>query len=146
MKEKYINNMRAFSRFYTDILGLLDKHILESTYSLSEARILYELYHNKNFKAKDIQAILHIDKGQLSRILLKLEKEQLLVRDRSEDDGRAAFLSLTEKGQHEYELLDKASHNQVEGLLKHLDKKTLKELSSHMSEIQRILSVSELSS
>ena len=140
MKEKHINEMRAFSRFYTDILGLLNTHILESRYSLAEVRTLYELYHHNNYTAKDIIDTLHIDKGQLSRILVKLEDEKLITRLRSKDDKRAVLLSLTKKGITEFEALNMASHNQVMQLLMPLDQKNLLALTNHMKEIQRILS------
>jgi DNA-binding MarR family transcriptional regulator len=140
MKEKYVDEMRAFSRFYTDILGLLDNHILESNFSLPEVRILYELYHHSAITAKDIILLINIDKGQLSRILEKLEKQKLLIRKRSKEDGRATLLSLSARGIAEFEILNKASHRQVFDMLKKLKELEVIELIRHMKEIQRLLS------
>ncbi|MBC7828835.1 MAG: winged helix-turn-helix transcriptional regulator [Chitinophagaceae bacterium] len=137
---KYVNDMRSFNRFYTGILGLLNTHILESRFSLPEVRILYELYHNNNHTARHIIDILHIDKGLLSRMLVKFEKEKLIAKIRSSDDKRAVLLSLTKKGIAEFEILNKASNDQVMQLFKNLDDQKLTRLTHHMKEIQRILS------
>lgn len=140
MKEKHVQEMRSFSRFYTDVLGLLNTHILASRFSLPEVRIMYELYHKNHSTAKGICDGLHIDKGQLSRILVKLESEKLVTRTRSKDDQRAVQLSLTGKGISEFEILNKASNQQVKQLLIQIDEKNLGQLLLHMNAIQRILS------
>ena len=72
MKADHIANIRSFNRFYTRVLGLLDKYILNSQYTLSEVRILYELATHENLTASDLIETLHIDKGYLSRIILDL--------------------------------------------------------------------------
>ncbi|WP_431215832.1 hypothetical protein ACQ86N_14930 [Puia sp. P3] len=69
MQQKTISRIRAFNRYYTNIIGLLDRHILNSSYSLPEARILYELNHREGIQASGIIESLGIDKGYLSRIL-----------------------------------------------------------------------------
>src|SRR3989337_2079232 len=113
MNQKYVDEIRAFNRFYTNILGLLNTHILGSRFSLAEVRILYELYHQKNFTAKDIIDTLHMDKGQLSRMLLNFENQKLIVRVQSKTDKRSMLLSLTKKGMTEFEALNKASQNPI---------------------------------
>lgn len=139
MKKVYVDEMRSFSRFYTNILGLLNTHILDSRFSLAEVRTLYELYHHKEYTAKDLVDALHIDKGQLSRMLLKFENEKLIKRFTSGGDKRSRILSLTKKGMTEFEILDRTSTNQVMQLLSHLDDKKLAELLVHMKEIQKLL-------
>jgi len=101
---------------------------------------MYELYHKNHSTAKGICDGLHIDKGQLSRILVKLESEKLVTRTRSKDDQRAVQLSLTGKGISEFEILNKASNQQVKQLLIQIDEKNLGQLLLHMNAIQRILS------
>ena len=64
-----IRDIRAFNRFYTDIIGLLDQHLLDSPYSLAEARIIYEIHHNKDIQASQIMELMDIDKSYLSRLL-----------------------------------------------------------------------------
>ena len=140
MNRKYVDDIRAFNRFYTNMLGLLNTHILGSRFSLAEVRILYELYHQKNFTAKDIIDTLHMDKGQLSRMLLNFENQKLIVRARSKTDKRSMLLSLTKKGVTEFETLNKASQNQILQLLTQLEEKNLTELIHHMKGITQILS------
>ena len=78
MKADHIANIRAFNRFYTRVLGLLDKYILNSQYTLPEVRILYELATHENLTASDLIETLHIDKGYLSRIILDLRLKKLV--------------------------------------------------------------------
>ena len=136
----YVDEMRAFNRFYTNILGLLNTHILNSKYSLAEVRILYELYHHKNFTAREVVEALAMDKGQLSRILLKLEGAKLISRKQSLNDKRAVHLTITKKGGKEFEILNESSNNQVKNFFKTFSDEELSKLTGHMKEIQRMLS------
>jgi len=140
MKRKHIAEIRAFNRFYTSIIGLLDQHILESHYSLPEVRILYELYHSDNLMASDIIASFQIDKGYLSRILQQFQKKKLLSKKWSVRDGRAAHLSLTEKGKREFEILNEASDRQIKRILEMLTEEDCNRLVNNMLDIQTILS------
>lgn len=139
MQSRYIADMRAFNRFYTNILGLLNTHILNSKYSLPEVRILYELYHNKNFTAREVVDALSIDKGQLSRILVKLENEKLITRKQAQNDKRSIMLAITKKGEKEFEILNEASNNQIRDFFKNLSEHELFKLTNHMKEIQKML-------
>lgn len=140
MNEKHIMEIRVFNRFYTGIIGLLDKHILNSNYSLPEVRILYELYHNEEITSTDITTSLTIDKGYLSRILRHFEKKKLISKKRSGDDGRSVHLSLTATGRKEFEILNEASNKQVRKILEVLTEKDCDNLIQHMTEIKVILS------
>jgi DNA-binding MarR family transcriptional regulator len=140
MRVQLVKDVRAFNRFYTNIIGLLDKHILNSSYSLPEVRIMFELYHNSGLTASEIIDRIDIDKGYLSRILKKFEKNRLINRVSSATDKRAVFLQLSAKGKKEFEVLNNASDKQVEGLFKNLSDKEGEELTQKMREIQKLLS------
>jgi len=139
MNQIFIKEVRAFNRFYTGILGLLDKHILDSDYSLPEARILFELYHRPGLTFSDIMALLGIDKGYLSRILRSFEKNKLVNRVISPADKRSATLQLTAKGKKAFEQLNTASNEQVKKIFAGLSEKDCKDLIQRMAEIQEIL-------
>jgi DNA-binding MarR family transcriptional regulator len=139
MLKEYITEIRAFNRFYTNIIGLLDRHFLNSNYTLPEVRVLYELYHHEQILANEITALIDIDKGYLSRILLQLGKKKLIAKKRSPTDGRAIYLSLTVKGRKEFEVLDTASENQVKQILTPLSKEDQANLAQYMSHIRTIL-------
>jgi len=138
MRSLLVKDVRAFNRFYTNIIGLLDNHILNSNYSLPEARIMFELYYNSRLTASDIIALVDMDKGYLSRILKKFEKNKLIDKVSSATDKRSAFLQLSAKGKKEFEALNKASDKQVEMLFKNLSDKECDELVKKMSEIQKL--------
>lgn len=142
MKPELVRQVRAFNRFYTNVIGLLDKQILNSEYSLPEVRIMFELYYNSKLTASDIIALIDIDKGYLSRILKKFEKNKLIYKAESEADRRTVFLQLSAKGKKEFEVLNKASDQQIENLLKTLSDKECHELTQRMSEIQKLLTKS----
>lgn len=139
MKPQHIKEIRAFNRFYTNIIGLLDKHILDSSYSLPEVRIMFELYHNPDLTASDIITLIDIDKGYLSRLLKNLQKNKLINKVSSSTDKRTAVLQLTAKGKKEFEVLNNASDRQVEAMLKHLSQKECEDLIQKMLDIQQLL-------
>jgi DNA-binding MarR family transcriptional regulator len=136
---QHVKDIRLFNRFYTNIIGLIDQHILGSRYSLPEVRIMYEMYYSGATMANEIINLIHIDKGYLSRILLKFEKQKLISRKRSAKDARSVILALTTKGRREFQKLDLAAHDQIKEILSHLPKETHDELVLHMNAIKEIL-------
>src|SRR6266436_3101781 len=89
---------RRFNRMYTRFIGTLNEGLLNSEYSLAEARVLYELATRAAPKAREIAEELGMDAGYLSRLLGKFERDGLLKRKASEQDGRYAELTLTARG------------------------------------------------
>lgn len=139
MEDKDIQQIRNFNRFYTDLLGLLDSRLLESQYSLAEARILFEINSNGESRASDLIDRLNMDKGYLSRILKKFERDGLVQRNRSNLDGRVYLLSLSDNGKAVFLQLDASSNQQIQKLVAHLHQKDLPKLLNCMREIIRIL-------
>ena len=134
-----LSSIRAFNRFYTGFLGLLDRHILDSDFSLPEARVLYELRQKEGVQAAEIAERLGMDKGYLSRILDQFTDKKLIVRKRSEEDGRRMPIFLTEKGRKEFDKLNRSSDEQLKGLLGALPKGDWDRLQGHMTGIMALL-------
>jgi DNA-binding MarR family transcriptional regulator/N-acetylglutamate synthase-like GNAT family acetyltransferase len=109
--------VRRFSRFYTRQLGLLAESMHASPYSLSEARVLYELAHGRDITASDLIRELGLDAGYLSRMLKKFEDQGLIRRTPDEDDARRAVITLTPKGHAAFAPLDRGSHEGVVAML-----------------------------
>ena len=109
--------IRRFSRFYTRQIGLLDESLHASPYSLSEARVLYELAHGRDITASDLIRELSLDAGYLSRMLRKFEDQGLIRRAPAEDDARRAIITLTAKGEAAFAPLDRGSHEGVVAML-----------------------------
>jgi DNA-binding MarR family transcriptional regulator len=139
MNDIEIQRVREFSRFYTNIVGLLDQHLLDSPFALPEARILYELGNNQPCTASVLMNRINMDRGYMSRILSKFEVKKLIVKKKSSEDGRAYFLTLSEKGKKAFLSLDQASHNQIETLLEPLTQSQRKKLIDHMDAIITLL-------
>ena len=114
---EYIRQFRTFSRSFTQILGILNNEILASPFSLVESRIIYELGANETATAKLLSTDLNLDKGYLSRVLKKLEREEYLTTRSSKIDRRVKDLYLTQKGVDTFKLLDRASEDQIQQLL-----------------------------
>ena len=109
--------VRAFNRFYTRKLGVLDQHLGKSPFSLSEARVLYELAHRDDLAAKEIGIELGLDPGYLSRIVQKLDDEGLITRKPLPSDRRQYRLGLTAKGRQAFARLNLSSQNEVAAML-----------------------------
>ena|SRR5688572_18129673 len=136
----HVAKIREFNRFYTGVIGLLDKYILNSQYTLSEVRVLYELATRESLTASDLIETLHIDKGYLSRMLLELKTKKLIRTKRSAQDGRALQLSLTQLGRKEFKVLNQASDRQLAAILESLTDTERGKLVRNMDEIKVILS------
>lgn len=134
-----IEAVRHFNRFYTRQLGLLDEGLLDSPFSLTEARVLYELAHAQALTATMIGRELGLDAGYLSRLLKKFESQGLLSREISGNDSRQAVLRLTPAGQAAYAPLNQASQTQVGDLLARLPAAHREQLLDAMRTIQNLL-------
>ena len=112
--------VRHFNRFYTRHIGVLHEHLLESEYSLTEVRVLYELAHREAPTASELMKDLGLDRGYLSRLLASFEKRGLIEREISEQDGRQSHVRLTRKGRGAFAPLDAASNREVHAMLQQL--------------------------
>ena len=144
MKPKLVEEIRAFNRFYTQIIGLVNDHILNSEYSLPEARLLFELAHRPGLTASDLIGILDIDKGYLSRILRRFEEKKLVGKVVSAADRRVVTLTLTGKGKKDFEMLNRASDEQVGHAFRNLTEKDGHALVEMMIEIRRIITQNKI--
>jgi DNA-binding MarR family transcriptional regulator len=115
--DEQVATVRGFNRFYTRQIGLLDEGLLESEFSLTEARVLYELAHHDGLTATDLGRDLGLDAGYLSRILKKFTARGLLTRAPSGRDARQSILALTAAGRAAFLPLKKASQDKIAELL-----------------------------
>lgn len=133
------DSVRHFNRFYTKQIGVLQESLLNSGYSLSEVRVLYELAHSKQPTAKELGRDLGLDAGYLSRILTNFEEQKLLERKASESDGRQILIRLTKRGQSEVAKLEAGSREQIDVMLKDISESDQKKLLDAMKTIESIL-------
>src|SRR5580704_15103927 len=131
-----VARFRHFNRMYTRYIGTLNEGLLNSDYSLAEARVLYELATQESPKASEIAEELGMDAGYLSRLLSRFERDGLLKRRASEEDGRFAELSLTARGRNAFGRLNARSEEQAEGVLGGLAPAARMELIGCMQKIE----------
>src|SRR4051812_3218574 len=115
-----IARVRAFNRFYTNVIGVLSEGLLDSPYSLTEARLIFELGQRDATEVAELRRDLGIDPGYLSRMLARFEADGLITRARSAADGRRQVIRLTAAGREAYATLDERSADEVRGLLQPL--------------------------
>src|SRR3954469_7132843 len=139
--DRQIEGVRAFNRFYTRQLGLLDEGLLSSPFTLTEARVLYELAHQRDQTPSGIAEFLHLDLGYRSRILKKFEQRGWVQRERSSEDARSTHLRLTAAGEEQFAPLNEASCAQVRDMLVSVSATDRERLLNSMAVIERLLHV-----
>jgi DNA-binding MarR family transcriptional regulator/N-acetylglutamate synthase-like GNAT family acetyltransferase len=115
--ERAIAEVRAFNRFYTQKIGVLNEGLLASPFTLTQVRVLWELAHHADLAAGVLARRLGLDPGYLSRILADFEQRGLLARTTASTDRRRSHLSLTKKGARAFAPLDARSHDEVAAML-----------------------------
>ncbi|MDQ2716216.1 MAG: helix-turn-helix domain-containing GNAT family N-acetyltransferase [Chloroflexota bacterium] len=137
--EESIAAVRQFNRFFTRQIGVLREGLLHSPYTLTEARLFFELGQGNQVTASRLGRELGLDAGYLSRILAHLEQQGLLERVRSETDGRQLLLSLTAEGREAFALLDQRSREEVSEMLVDLSGEDQQRLLKAMQTIESVL-------
>ncbi|MDB5502957.1 MAG: MarR family transcriptional regulator [Tardiphaga sp.] len=143
MPKNAIAAVRAFNRFYTRKLGVLEPNLLDSPYSLTEARVLYELAHRDDLSAKAIATDLGLNPGYLSRIVQNFHDKGLITRTVSKEDRRQYRLGLTAKGRLAFGRLNRSSHDNVAALLAELPFADHTRVVQAMATIRRLLDPAE---
>ena len=131
--------VRAFNRFYTHLIGVVGEGLLETPYSLTEARVIFELAQRDVAEVTDLRRALDLDAGYLSRILSRFAADGLIHRERSPDDGRRQVAGLTARGRTVYRELDERSGDQIERILAGLPEDDQRRLVGAMDAIEGIL-------
>ena len=134
-----IDKIRSFNRFYTNIIGLLDQHYLDSPFSLTEGRVLYEISNTEECSAKKIRESILIDEGYLSRILDSFVKRGLIKKNRSPKDRRLWIILPTEKGKREFASLNDNSNRLIAQLVGGLSREDRADLLNKMDGIRALL-------
>ena len=132
--------IRDFNRFYTVHLGLLRGHYLDTDYSLSESRLMYELSHAPACTANHLRTKLGLDAGYMSRMVRSLTERGLLAGVRSAQDKRATLLSLTETGRAVIADIDQRAAAETIRMLADLGGKQRRELLDALNRVRHILS------
>jgi DNA-binding MarR family transcriptional regulator/GNAT superfamily N-acetyltransferase len=130
-----VTAVRAFNRLYTNVIGVLRDGYLGTPYSLTEARILFELGQRDSTEVAGLRRGLDIDAGYLSRILARFEADRLITKRRSDSDGRRQIIALTDAGRALQAELDAQAASQIGALLATVDEPARRRVISCMQEI-----------
>ncbi|MFZ4542183.1 MAG: bifunctional helix-turn-helix transcriptional regulator/GNAT family N-acetyltransferase [Rickettsiales bacterium] len=139
INQTQIEATRAFNRYYTQTIGALGDRYLNGPHSLTELRILHELYKTPDLTATQLGKRLDIDHGFLSRKLSGLTRKQLVKRTRSTTDKRHVHLSLTAKATKQQPRLEQAADTQVANMLAPISEEKRSKLIGAMHTIRSIL-------
>ncbi|HLK01986.1 MAG TPA: helix-turn-helix domain-containing GNAT family N-acetyltransferase [Streptosporangiaceae bacterium] len=112
-----VGTVREFNRFYTNVIGVLRGKYLDTAYSVTEARVLFELAQRETAEVGDLRRIIDLDQGYLSRILTRFESGGLVTRQKSAADARRQQIALTPAGREAIGVLDTRAASQIADLL-----------------------------
>ncbi len=135
----YIARIRHFNRFYTRLIGLITGQYMDSPFTLTEARVIYELANQTEPTATTINTELRLDAGYLSRILNSFSKIGLITKTASPDDARVSILTLTDEGRQAYEDLNSHSQSGIQSLLEPLSQGDQTRVVTAMRTIESLL-------
>ncbi len=136
---RQIASARRFNRFYTRKIGVLEEGLVDTPFTLAEARVLYELAQRETTTSVALCRDLGLDAGYLSRILARFVKRGLVTRTRSAEDGRARPIALTARGHKAFVGLNEATDRQITALLGPLPAHARRDLVEAMTVIERAL-------
>ncbi|TDD13679.1 MarR family transcriptional regulator, partial [Actinomadura sp. KC06] len=134
-----VGTVRAFNRFYTGVIGALGEGHVRSPYSLTEARVIFELAQRDDTEVLDLRRDLGLDAGYLSRMLTRFEADGLVARERSPGDARRQVVRLTPHGREVFAMLDERSVSEIRGLLDGLPAGDRRRLLAAMRTIHDVL-------
>jgi len=134
-----VDTVRRFNRFYTRQIGVLREGLLDSPFTLTQGRVLYEVAQNDGATASEVGQALGLDAGYLSRILREFDKRGLIERKSSEADGRQSHLSLTNEGREAIAVLQDRAREEVGAMLSALSERDQQRLIEAMDTIARLL-------
>ncbi|HSU15330.1 bifunctional helix-turn-helix transcriptional regulator/GNAT family N-acetyltransferase [Longimicrobium sp.] len=137
--EAQIAAMRRFNRFYTRRVGALGEGHLQTQYTLTEVRVMYEVAHQDRITASELGERLALDAGYLSRILTRFQERGLVSRTPSEKDARQAHLSLTGAGREEFARLNAAAEGEIAEMLRPLAEDDRRSLVGALQRVERLL-------
>ncbi|HEY6993529.1 MAG TPA: helix-turn-helix domain-containing GNAT family N-acetyltransferase [Xanthobacteraceae bacterium] len=137
--EQRVGAVRRFNRVYTRRIGVLQENFLNSSFSLAEGRVLYELAHRQRPTATEIAADLGLDQGYLSRILRGFGERGLILKSPSPHDRRQSLLSLTVKGRMAFARMDQRSQRDITGMVGKLSGTDQERLIGAMQTIESVL-------
>jgi DNA-binding MarR family transcriptional regulator/GNAT superfamily N-acetyltransferase len=134
-----ISALREFNRFYTARMGFLRKHHLDGEFSLTEARILYEIGAHPGLTAAELRETLALDRGYISRLLAELSRRKLIRQAASTVDAREKNLALTAAGQRSVAHLNEASDRHISAILGAIEPQLYQDLVSSLQRAHAIL-------
>jgi DNA-binding MarR family transcriptional regulator/N-acetylglutamate synthase-like GNAT family acetyltransferase len=134
-----VAEIREFNRFYTGVIGVLRSGVLDTPYSLTEARVLFEVGNHEPAEVTYLKGLLDLDPGYLSRILARFEADGLITRERSAEDGRRQVVRLTPTGRTAYQKIDERAARSAASLIAGLGEEERLRLAASMRAIRGLL-------
>jgi DNA-binding MarR family transcriptional regulator/GNAT superfamily N-acetyltransferase len=138
VNKSQVKAIRAFNRFYTQRIGVL-KRYLDTDFTLTEVRVLYELAHRPPLTARELVRDLELDAGYLSRILRRFEEKGWIARQAASHDGRQQWLRLTEPGHAVFSPLQQKSRDEAAALLATVPREARPRLIQSLQTVHRLL-------
>ena len=139
MSDSVIAEIRAFNRFYTRHIGLLNEQVAQSHFSLAEGRVLYELAKRRHARGVELAQSLGIDHAYLSRMMRKFVDAGLIAHSPNLSDRRSNEIALTREGDAAVAELEDLNDDAIEAVLKNVAPADRLALVEAMTSIRRVL-------
>lgn len=136
----FIEKIRKFNRYYANVLGKIDQEIYNQSFTLTEARVMTEIYYIDGCTATEVSEKLGIDRGYMSRIVQRFEDEKIIIKKQSIDDKRQYALYVTEYGTEIFKDLVENANRGVDKMIQNVSDKELIQLVASMETIESIYS------
>jgi len=139
MSDSTIADIRAFTRFYTRQIGLLNEYVAQSRFGLAEGRVLYEIGQRGHTTGAELAVALQLDPAYLSRILQKFIGLELILLSPHPSDRRSNQIVLSRDGDAAVGDLDDLNDAAVLSILEPLAPEARTALVAAMQTIRRLL-------
>lgn len=140
--EAKIETIRNFNRFYVPRMGFLNRR-WTSMLSLTEARIIHEIYIRPSITATDIARIVKVDAGYLSRVLQRFERDKIIVKKKVPHDARQRIITITPKGRKTYDAWGKMAEANINDVIMHMSAEEQSDMLAAMHTIARVISAAD---
>jgi DNA-binding MarR family transcriptional regulator/N-acetylglutamate synthase-like GNAT family acetyltransferase len=137
-KDRYVEKIRKFNRYYANVLGKIDQEIYNKPFPLTEARVITEINFRNGCTATEVRENLGIDRGQMSRIVQKFDEEAIIFKKQAADDKRQYLLYLTDYGKEIFNDLAENANREVGKMIQEISNRDLTKLISSMETIESI--------
>ena len=137
-KQLVLRSRYAFTRLARFFNQLMREQLMCGPVTVQQCYTLEALVDSPK-TMNELAAEVALHQSTLTRVVEKLEKQNLVQRRRPADNQRSVEVRITEAGKQTYSFLDHASSQMISDLLDHIPKERQAEVVEAMEELANLL-------